>query len=158
MHTPASLRSQSINFPSPSFSCSFFLVLPPFPRASCRVPASSRPALVKFSVPGVFGLPIRIDRLLLVSFREMGLLVPSLVLSVIANCITGAKGFILCLQYPRCKENVIYEYDIVLTLILVLINILLLVFSIRGTEIALEILLSLGDGILILYQVSCLVH
>jgi hypothetical protein len=40
---------------------------------------------------------------------------------------------------------------------LLFINILLLVFSILGTEIALEVLLLLANRVLILYQVSCLV-
>ena len=61
MRTPASLRSQSINFLT-EFLLQPFLFLHPFrARTSCRVPASSRPALVKFSLPGVFGQPIRID-------------------------------------------------------------------------------------------------
>lgn len=83
----------------------------------------------------------------------MDLFVPSLVLSVIANCVTGAKGFILASRSYRGKG---YDSnDVALTLILLFVNILLLVFSIRPVEIAEQVLLSLGSGALILYQVSC---
>lgn len=149
MRTPASLRSQSINFLTEFFLQPFSR----FPRASCRVPASSRPALVKFSPPrGLW--PANLDRPpLLVSFREMDLFVPSLVLSIIANCVTGAKGFILALR--SCRGKGYDSNDVALTLILLFVNILLLVFSILRIDIAKQVLLLLGSGALILYQVSC---
>jgi hypothetical protein len=84
----------------------------------------------------------------------MDLSVLPLVLSVIANCCTGAKSFILAW---RARSKGYDINDVALTSILLFVNILLLVFSIvqiETAEIARQILLSLGSGALILYQVS----
>ena len=101
----------------------------------------------------------------------MPVLVPSLVLSIFANYVTGAKVVILTWRHWhkqiltwqywhkqilawRYWHKQVSEIDIALTVILLVINILLLVFSIQQEkEIARQILLSLTNGGLILYQV-----
>jgi hypothetical protein len=117
--------------------------------------------------PGVFDEPIWIDHLY--SFREMPVLVPSLILSIFAVCVTGVRADIYTrrhwdkqiLTWQHWVEQILeldvgyVKTNIALTWMLLFINILLLVFSILGTEIALEVLLSLANGVLILYQVSC---
>jgi hypothetical protein len=84
----------------------------------------------------------------------MRVLVPSLVLSIFSVCFLGAKVGIQNWDKQLLKMGVVAKTNIALTWILFFINILLVVFSILGNEIALQILLSLGSGALILYQVS----
>lgn len=84
----------------------------------------------------------------------MGILVPSLVLSLLVVCVTATKIYVL--TWRSCQRETNQRADVALSWLLFLLNLLLLVFSILGIEIALEVLLSLANGALILYQVSCL--
>jgi hypothetical protein len=88
------------------------------------------------------------------SFREMDILVLLLVLSICIIYITGAKLYMLA--WRRYYGNYNIRVNFGLSYLLLVINILLLVFSIIRIEIALEVLLSLANRALILYQVSCL--
>jgi hypothetical protein len=87
----------------------------------------------------------------------MSILVLSLVLSVCVIFITGTKFIILCYRLCKgiCGGASLRYIDIFLSFMLLIINILLMVFSIRRNEIALEILLLLANRALIIYQVSC---
>jgi hypothetical protein len=59
------------------------------------------------------------------------------------------------LAWRRYHGDYNMRVDFGLSYLLLVINILLLVFSIVRIGIALEVLLSLANGALILYQVSC---
>ena len=83
------------------------------------------------------------------SFRKMGVLVPLLVLSICVVCVTGAKLYILA--WRRYYRDYNMRVNLGLSYLLLVINILLLVFSIMRIEIALEVLLSLANRALILY-------
>jgi hypothetical protein len=83
----------------------------------------------------------------------MHVLAPLLGLSVFATCVSGAKATALIWRHRKGKKFLIT--DVFLTSILLVLSILLLVFSILRVEIALQVLLSLASGALILFQVSC---
>jgi hypothetical protein len=149
MYTPASLRSQLIKLPHRVSLAAFFSSLT-LPRAACRVSASSRPALVKFSLQDE---PIWADHLLRCFIRKMAK-EPSLAFSVLVACASAVHvGILTWRAYHKKKYDL---WPVVLSCILFFINLLLVVFSILRTDIALEILLSLASGILILYQVCFL--
>jgi hypothetical protein len=157
--------------------------LQPFPLFVRRLQGACvlAPGSGEVFILGVFDEPIWIDHLY--SFREMPVSVPSLVLSIFAVCVTGAKAVIRTWRHLHKKiltwrywheqiltwrywheqiltwrywHKEISKIDIALTLILLVISILLLVFSIQQKkDIVRQILLSLASGALILYQVSC---
>jgi hypothetical protein len=86
-------------------------------------------------------------------YSEMRVLAPSLAFSVFALCVVGTKIIIRIRKYKKHKKYL--KADVVVTSILVLLDILLLLFSIWRVEIALQVLLSLASADLIFYQVSC---
>lgn len=144
MHAPVSPRSQS-NSLTQSFLPSVF-------RASCKALSILAPDFAGRFLPGVFNepIPIRPHSFL---FREMGVLLLSLVFSGLALSCTTSK--ICVLTYRLCQPGkTTHGPDIFLSLVLWFLNIALLVVSIIPRENVLDILLSLANGALIFYQVS----
>jgi len=90
----------------------------------------------------------------LVLFRQMGVLLPSLVLSALALCGTTTKVYVLAYRSYQEKKNELA--DTVMSWILWLLNVLLLVSSVIPIETVLDVLLLLANGALIIYHVSCL--
>jgi hypothetical protein len=152
MHTPASLRSQLIKLPHRVSLAAFFSSLTLSTRRLQGV-CILAPSFGEVFSPGFFDEPIWADHLFRCFIRKMAKQ-PSLAFSVLVACASTVHVGILAWRAYYKKS---YDlWPVFLSCILFIINLLLVGFSVVRTNIALEILLSLASGILILYQVCFL--